>query len=197
MTDVTEPCLAAALNVDGQIKPVEAELLYQLASQVPADQAIVEIGSYRGRSTIALALGSQQGHGARVYAIDPHEAYTGPRGGVFGPADQAARYRNIAEAGVGEIVSIICLRSTAVAAGWAQRNVGLLWLDGDHTYAGLKADVEGWAPYLVDGATVAFHDDQYPDVARLLEELTAADRMTFLGKVWAISYYRWGGGSDA
>jgi hypothetical protein len=180
------------MAVEGQIKHVEAELLFNLAAAVPADRVIVEIGSYRGRSSVALGLGSMHGHGAKVIAIDPHDAFVGPRGGTFGPTDQAARYRNMTDAGVGEVVSIVCLRSSIVSAGCRDRNVGLLWLDGDHQYEGLKADVEGWSPHLADDATIAFHDDQYPDVVRLLDELVAAGRMTFRGKVWAISYFRVG-----
>lgn len=194
MTTATDHPLDAAMAVEGQVKRVEAELLFNLAKCVPADQVIVEIGSYRGRSSIALGLGSMHGCGARVFAIDPHDPCVGERGGTFGPPDQAARYRNMTDAGVGELVSVVCLRSSIVAAGWTERNVGLLWLDGDHHYAGLKADVDGWSGHLADDALVAFHDDQYPDVARLLDELAGTGRMTFLGKVWAISYFRVGPG---
>ncbi len=197
MTTTADHPAAPAMAVDGQIKQVEAELLYDLAQRVPAERAIVEIGSYRGRSTIALGLGSMHGHGARVYAIDPHHPFAGPRGGRFGPADQAALYANVAAAGVGEVVSIVGLESSIVSAGWTQRNVDLLWLDGDHRHAGLKTDVDGWSKHLSHGATVAFHDDQYPDVARMLDELTGAGRMTFTGKVWAISYFRWHGDGAA
>jgi hypothetical protein len=34
----------------------------------------------------------------------------------------------------------------------------LLWIDGDHTYAGTKLDFDGFAPHLVDKGIVAIHD---------------------------------------
>ena len=34
----------------------------------------------------------------------------------------------------------------------------LLWIDGDHTYAGTKCDVESFVPFLNDKAIIAIHD---------------------------------------
>ena len=48
---------------------------------------------------------------ARIYAIDPHVEYVGPKGGVYGPRDQAALYRNIVRNRVGELVAVVSLTS--------------------------------------------------------------------------------------
>src|SRR5580698_9485727 len=48
--------------VAGMVSLDVAELLYSLARDVSVG-VIVEVGSYRGRSTVALALGSRAGHG--------------------------------------------------------------------------------------------------------------------------------------
>src|ERR1700722_20931863 len=76
----------------GMVSLDVAELLYSLARDVDAG-VIVEVGSYRGRSTVALALGSRAGHGAPVFAIEPHESFHGPLGGDFGPEDRGFFYR--------------------------------------------------------------------------------------------------------
>ena len=76
-----------AIAADGMIHPDECLLLIRLASQV-REGVIVEIGSYRGRSTIALAMGSFRGQAVPVYAIEPHENFTGVFGRRFGPADK-------------------------------------------------------------------------------------------------------------
>ena len=49
------------------------EPLYDLAAMVPADEAIVELGTYRGASACWLAAGAQSGLGAHVWTIDPHD----------------------------------------------------------------------------------------------------------------------------
>src|SRR5437868_8006845 len=66
------------------ISAEELLFLEGLAREVQPPECIVEVGSYRGRSTAALAAGSRAGGGAAVYAIEPHEQFTGVLGGQFG-----------------------------------------------------------------------------------------------------------------
>jgi hypothetical protein len=47
--------------------------------------------------------------------------------------------------------------SRELATEWSQP-LRLLWIDGDHTYAGAKADFDLFQPYLVNRAIVALHD---------------------------------------
>jgi len=61
---------------------------------------IVEIGSWKGRSTIVLAAGARAGAGGPVYAVDPHQGL--PQRG--GEPTFAAFQANIAAAGVADLV---------------------------------------------------------------------------------------------
>src|SRR5690606_15270126 len=45
--------------------------LREYAAKVPADQAIVELGAFKGRTTGWLALGASEGNGAVVHSVDP------------------------------------------------------------------------------------------------------------------------------
>src|SRR6266508_6690796 len=104
-------------KIEGMIGDQEAALLTRLASQVE-EGCIVEVGSYRGMSTIALAKG------ARVpgYAIEPHEHFQGVLGGTFGPADRRAFFENLLRAGVVEQVRLVNLSSEIVRS--EERRVG-------------------------------------------------------------------------
>ena len=152
--------LGIVASVEGWLYDEEVELLYRLASGVTTG-AIVEIGSYRGKSTVTLALGSRDHHGVPVYAVDPHETFTGVMGFEFRPADRTAFLQNIVRCEVSEIIRVVNLRSTVAAAGWNQP-VGLLWIDGDHRYASVKLDLECWERHLAPGARVALHDSTDP-----------------------------------
>jgi hypothetical protein len=145
----------------------EAALLRRLATEVDAG-CIVEIGSYRGMSTIALAKGAR----VPVYAIEPHEEFVGVFGGKFGPADRRAFFENLLRAGVVEQVRLVNLSSEVVAPGW-QLPVGLLWIDGDHRYEAVRRDFDCWKPHL--RGKVAFHDAIQPTLgpSKLIEELLA------------------------
>lgn len=164
------PHLRKILSVQGALGREEANLLYELAANVKGS-CIVEIGSYRGKSTVALAMGSQLGHLAPVYALDPHESFIGAVGGEFGPDDRIAFFRNILRTDCGEIVRLVNLPSQMVALSWA-KPIGLLWLDGDHSYDAVKSDFFGFSPYVIPGGFVAFHDslDQELGPAQVIGE---------------------------
>ena len=65
-----EDVLRSVDDVDGWMSPDQAEALYDAATACAEGEQIVEIGSFRGRSTIVLASAAPQG--VTVVAIDPH-----------------------------------------------------------------------------------------------------------------------------
>lgn len=177
------------MQVEGQCTKAELLSLLELASQVSATECIVEIGSYRGRSTLALAYGSRFSKKARVFAVDPHVDYVGPKGGVYGPADQAELYRNIHETQMGDLISVVSLPSLNAAAAWTDRNIGLLWIDGDHRYEGCRGDFDAWASHLIPDAVVAFHDSSDEGVERTITELLDEGKLEKLGGIHSLSWF--------
>lgn len=178
-------------GLDGeQMAEAELEVLRRLASQVPAGLDVVEIGTYRGNSTIALAEGSAAGNRVRVYAVDPHLHFVGLKGHVFGPADQAALYHNLSTFGVGELVAVVCLPSQAVAKTWPHESVGLLWIDGDHRYESVRSDLEVWYPHIAPGGIIAFHDCDCEGVCRTIGEAIEAGKIDRLGCQNLLSWFK-------
>jgi predicted O-methyltransferase YrrM len=176
-------------SIEGWLSLDEARALRSLAREVPATRSIVEIGSYRGRSTVALAFGSRRGNGAIVYAVDPHAPFTGARGGRFGPEDRAAFYANVIRAGAGDRIALVGLSSASAARAWRERDIGLLFLDGDHRHEAVRADFEAWSRHLADDAIVAFDDCDYPDVARLVGELESSGRLRSLASAGKVRWF--------
>jgi len=163
--------------LDGLL-PTEAEglLLAKLAAQVDPDLAIVELGSYRGKSTCYLAEGARRGRGAKVYAFDPWDL---PRGDV--PDVYAERYHTsenqqiinaqVTAMGLQDHVQATRALSHDAARLWEQP-IGLLHVDGDHSYAGVRGDYCLWARYVVVGGYIAFHDysKKHKGVVRVVRE---------------------------
>jgi predicted O-methyltransferase YrrM len=163
-------------RIEGMISADEAALLYRLASR-PRAGCIVEIGSWRGKSAIAMALGVKTlpaEKQPRIFCIEPHAAFVGIYGGRFGPSDRAAFFRAMLEADCAESVALVNLPSAAAAKGW-QTPIGLLFIDGDHTEAGVQTDVEAWTPHLVAGGIVVFDDavDDSVGPARVISKMLA------------------------
>jgi hypothetical protein len=95
-----------------------------------------------------------------VVAVDPHTspASTDPdlrRSGQTSSYDDFVT--NLKSAGVYDRVEIKRVYSHDLAREWKDP-IRFLWIDGDHTYEGAKADLEMFKPFLVDGAIVAMHD---------------------------------------
>jgi len=148
----------------GWVDDGECELLYDIASQID-DHCIVEIGSYRGKSTMALALGSKAGYAVEVFAIDPQVMFESAAGTRFnGPRAKEEFFRNVVEFGVGDVVYVINLTSAQVARAW-KLPIGFLFLDGDHERA--VEDFRLWDPYIVEGGLLGVHDFETWEVPRL------------------------------
>ena len=128
------------------------------AAFAPAQGKNLEIGSFKGRSTVGIAYVTRELGLGTVVAVDPHTspATTDPdlRGKTTSYEDFVA---NLTTAGVLERVEIKRAYSHELAREWKDP-IRLLWIDGDHTYEGAKADLDMFKPYLVDGAIVAMHD---------------------------------------
>jgi len=115
---------------------------------------VVEIGSFKGKSTVGLAtLAGELGWPA-VVSIDPH---TSPSVTDPGVPSFKAFSANLRAAGVEGQVEVQRATAQAVARSW-QRPIRFLWIDGDHTWEGARSDFELFSPHLVPGGIVAFHD---------------------------------------
>lgn len=85
------------------------------------------------------------------------------------------------------------MRTTSVeAAAMAPAWFDLIFLDGEHTYEALSADMKAWWPHLLPGGIFSGHDYghfKFPGVTRAVEEFSAAEALdveTMPGRVWVI-----------
>lgn len=176
------PHLRTIMGVEGALTVEEARLLFDFALKATTG-CIVEVGSYRGRSTVALALGSQRGKQLPVYAIEPHESFEGILGGYFGPQDRVAFFKNMLRTGCVETVRLLNT-SSEVLAGWTLP-IGLLWIDGDHSYEGTKRDVDCWLKFVVPSGIIAFHDslDENLGPFKIIKEVLSPDEYQKISQV--------------
>jgi predicted O-methyltransferase YrrM len=179
---LNSPILSRMKQIDGWLSDDEAELLIGAASlaihNLSAPHAIVEIGSYCGRSTVVLAgVAKSLSCTAKVHAIDPHDGKVGAVGQniqVTPPTLEKLKY-NLAAADLTNLVNIIPMRSFDVA--WDQP-ISMLFIDGLHDYANVARDFFHFEPWLVPGALIAFHDyaHYYPGVKTFVDELLRMGR---------------------
>lgn len=164
-------------ELEGLLSLRESAWLYRSARGAGR---IVEIGSYRGKSFVLMALGSRAGGGpgARITAIDPHlEGEDNPRYG-FNGEDRRVLLETAARHGVRDCLHEMVMRSDEAIGRWDGGAIDLLWVDGDHSYEAAKFDIERWGALVRPGGVMAAHDHsrRFPGVQRAWDEAVTASR---------------------
>ncbi len=146
----------SAENIEGWLTNREGSFLYQAAKSVSGRGVVVEIGSWKGKSTVWLAGGSKAGKKTKVYAIDPH-AQTSLHTELQQQSTLEEFTKNLDTAGLSDLVKPIVHTSEKAVSKW-NKPIELLFIDGAHDYESVKADFFFWSPFVVDGGIIAFHD---------------------------------------
>lgn len=153
---------------------------------------IVELGSWKGKSTVYLAEGSLEGNKVRVYAVD---TWNGSNEHHKLKIDCKGLYEqfleNIRDMGLEHIITPIRENSHNLKLLALPNEIGLLFIDADHDYENVKSDFERYSPLLVVGGFLIFHDygDLFPGVVRTINELDKT-KFVFVEKVGALGIFR-------
>ncbi len=157
--------ISAALAIDGWMSP--AELIW-LAEQAQQHQRIVEVGSWLGRSAVALADNCP----GWVYCVDLWDGNLAP--GISGGGWTAeACYEVFCTNTAGRRIHPVRADSPEAAKFLFGERFDMIFLDADHSYEAVKADIEAWRPLLASGGLLCGHDfsEQYDGVRRAVREL--------------------------
>lgn len=129
---------------------------------------VVEIGSWKGRSTIALGAALRACAGGRFFAIDPHHG-SEEHVNVWGRVDTYQEFlTNIRRGGVSDVVTPLRMTSHEARAVVGELPIHVLFVDGSHKFEDVLQDIGDWSALLTDGATVGFNDPGWPGVNRAL-----------------------------
>jgi len=136
----------------------EGRFLALAAAATPAEGTLLEIGSFKGKSTVGLAAVARQCGLKPVVTVDPHTAPAPTDPDLAGQGSSwDAFVATLQAAGVSEMVEAHRVYSRDLAPTWS-RPIRLLWIDGDHTYDGALEDFKLFSPYLAPGGVIAMHD---------------------------------------
>lgn len=193
---LTLPILERMRQVEGWLDEEEADLLIAAAARAlsePGERpAVVEIGSYKGRSTVVLGSTIERVRpDARIYAIDPHQGQVGAEDThLFDSTPTLVEFlRNIRSFGLTGFIEPILRYSYEVE--W-ERPIRMLLIDGLHDYASVSRDFRHFETWVEPGGFVAFHDyaTYYPGVVRFVDELLGAGTYHCMGCVQSLIVLR-------
>jgi len=149
-------------NLFPQLSKEDALNFHQLAKKIPTGGKIVEIGSCCGGSVSVMGLASKES--VQLFSIDPshHNEF----------------YRTMVNHKLLTKVTPLSMLSSQAINVWRHmhakedRQIDLLFIDGDHSYEGCKFDIVAWRDLVKPGGWIILHDycEQYPGVIRACEE---------------------------
>jgi len=177
------PQLHLAFRVVSHLTMKERIVLYRLSKNC---NLIVEIGSYIGASACCFgaAMKSRGECDGKIFCIDTwnNDAMTeGTRDTWQEFKDNTTLYSNY----------IVPVRgfSTEVVQDLTKKidRIDLLFIDGDHSYQGVKSDWEAYKSFLKSGSVVVFHDWGWAEgVKRVITEdvKSLVDHYDLLPNMW-------------
>lgn len=152
--------------------------LRRAARRIPHGGHVIEVGSWRGRSTLVLA--THLPPRSRLYAVDTwagtpddpdqHERLYAGAGDVFGDfCRNLSRY--ITRGRVIPMRMTSLQGAAALKAKLGLQSVDLVFIDADHRYEAVHADILAYLPLVKPGGILAGHDHGWPGVAQAVGEL--------------------------
>jgi predicted O-methyltransferase YrrM len=166
-------------SIDGHLLDIQGYTLMLLAAEGSGVGAIVEIGSFMGKATCCLALGSKNANREKVHAVDRFtgspERRTDADHEIEDLIEDGTTFHkfeeNIRNFGVDDYVVPIKASSREAAANW-NGPIRLLFIHADHSNQASRLDFELWSPHVIMGGLVAFHDiGHWESVTRFYQEL--------------------------
>lgn len=142
-------------SIIGWMSGDELDFLYTEAQKM---DSIVEIGSYKGRSTLALLEACK----GQVVAVDTWL-------GSPGLNMDGTEYDTFIENTKGYDNLEVC-KKDSVDASEDIGEVDMVFIDGEHTYEGVKRDIEAWLPKTKKLICGHDHDNEFTGVIQAVKE---------------------------
>lgn len=170
------PSIKRALSIEGWM--AECELNW-LATQASTRHRILEVGSWKGRSTRAMA--DNLPVGGVLYAVDTWK----------GQLTQEVHQKEITAHEEGWLLAefkrnlsglnnVVTIQMTSLEAAnkFRGESFDMIFIDGSHDYEDVKADILAWLPLLSPGGVFCGHDYTWSaHVARAVNECIAQHRI--------------------
>ncbi len=150
--------LERARAAEGFTKESELELLHELASTMLPGCVVVEVGSWKGRSTLAICEGLDGLAGATLVAVDTFDGDAEVH--QYAPRQTAGSVRAEFErntAGYG-FLRVLQADSHVAAREFDDASVDWVFIDAAHDYRSVVGDIRAWARTIKPGGLISGHD---------------------------------------
>ena len=158
--------------IEGFLVPGQEKYLFDKVKSMPEDATIVEIGSFQGRSTVAMAYACV-GTNRKIYCIDPWNF----KGSKLFPENIFEIWTdNIQNNRLDSYVTPLQGYSRDILSRWSElvgnQKIDFIFIDGGHEYEDVLPDFQLAFPLVKPGGWIALHDVRagFPGVDRVWVE---------------------------
>jgi predicted O-methyltransferase YrrM len=138
---------------------------------------VIEVGTWKGASTAVLAH-VVRAHGGRLFAVDHWRGNPGvDHHAEAGELDVLSVFRrNMRALGLEDVIHPLVMPSAVAADLVPAQTADLVFIDGDHRYQAVCADLGRWRPKLRPGGILCGHDSEThyaglsPEQQRLVDD---------------------------
>lgn len=136
----------------GAFSTLDMEVHVPEVAKLEPGQVYLEVGVDKGKSLSVARMVAKEG--VAVWGVDLQDDPRVPR------------------------TNFIQGNSQEVAKNWGKK-IDVLFIDGDHSYKGCKADIDAWYPHMAKGGVMLFHDcdDTSPGVVKAVKEFARAHQL--------------------
>lgn len=137
----------------GAFSTFDMEVCVPEIEKLEGGQVYLEVGVDKGKSLSVARMVAREG--VKIYGVDLRDNPNVP-GTTFLQQDSTQAHIN--------------------------DEVNVIFIDGDHTYEGCKADIDNWYPQMAKGGVMLFHDADAtsPGVVQAIEEFAKNNKL----EVW-------------
>lgn len=149
-------------------------------ARVPDGGVIVELGCWAGKSTAYMAAQIRdRGRDVRFWAVDWGFGNADKSAGVCSPGLVAAGGNmagvlasNLRDCGVLDFVYPLTVTGARAALLFPDESLDFVFVDADHRYESVTADLRAWWPKIRPGGAMAGHDydTHWPEVVRAVDD---------------------------
>jgi len=136
----------------------------------------VELGTWLGASAIPVARSMRRWRGTLTCVDTWAGAVDGNPAIPASPWMLLTCARNLVDAGVSANVRLLPATTLAAAAAWREP-IDYLYVDADHTYESVLADLRAWVPFVKPGGLILgddYENDMYPGVKQAWDDFECA-----------------------
>ena len=160
-------------SVSGGVSDIQLKYLLKAVEETECfkDTVIVEIGAYRGGTTMCLAQKTSR----KVIAVDMYHS-------GWKPAQSALIKFN---ENTSNLDNVFLERTSSISAAqnWKHGKASLVFIDGQHNYINTRADIRGWFKHVIPGGLIALHDTDIKSAGTRLAAKEAEEFLTLYAHI--------------